>query len=132
MNKMLYVIRGVPGAGKSTFAETLASALGCTHWEADDYHMNNGVYDWKAENIHASHRWCQEGVKECMQLGHTNVIVSNTSTTEKEMKPYLALAEEFGYNVTSLIVENRHGNKSVHDVPDEKVQQMRNRFSIKL
>jgi hypothetical protein len=67
-----------------------------------------------------------------MSAGHTNVIVSNTSTTEKEMKPYLDMAGIYGYDVVSLVVENRHGNPSIHGVPEETMKNMENRFSIKL
>lgn len=130
--KMLYIIRGLPGSGKSTLADTLSDALPALRWEADQYHMQDGVYNWKAENQHAAHRWCQDGVEECMRCGHKNVIVSNTSTTEKEMKPYLALAEKYGYAVTSIIVENRRGGESVHNVPEETMQRMESRFSVKL
>jgi hypothetical protein len=48
------------------------------------------------------------------------------------MKPYLDMAVETGHEVTVLIVENRHGNKSVHNVPEDTIQKMKNRFSIKL
>ena len=60
------------------------------------------------------------------------IVVSNTSTTEKELQPYLDLATKYDYKVVSLIVENRHGNSSVHNVPDETIDKMRNRFNIKL
>lgn len=62
----------------------------------------------------------------------SEIVVSNTSTTEKEMQPYLDLAKEFGYTVVSLIVENRHGNSSVHGVPKETLEKMKNRFEVKL
>ena len=130
--KMLYLIRGLPGSGKSTMAKTMSEAFGCVIWEADHYHMLDGEYRWRAETQGIAHKWCQGGVRACMELGHKNVIVSNTSTTEKEMKPYLALAEEYGYAVTSIIVENRHGGKSIHNVPQETIDKMRARFSVKL
>jgi predicted kinase len=130
--KMLYLIRGLPGSGKSTLAKTLGASLGALVWEADQYHMRDGVYDWKAENQYAAHKWCQCGARGSMELGHSNVIVSNTSTTEKELKPYLEMAKEFGYAVTSIIVENRHGNESIHNVPEETMAKMRQRFSVKL
>lgn len=62
------------------------------------------------------------------------IIVSNTTTTEKELKPYIDLAEEYGYKVVSLIVENRHGNDSIHNVPQEirDSQENRLRNSLKL
>jgi len=131
MSKMLYLIRGLPGSGKSTFAENLADALGAHHFEADMYHIRDGVYDWKPENVKASHEWCQRCVRSSMAGGH-NVVVSNTFTTPKELEPYLDLAIQNRYLITSLIVENRHGGVNVHDVPQETLDKMRNRFTIKL
>jgi hypothetical protein len=48
------------------------------------------------------------------------------------MKAYFDLAERYGYRVVSLIVENRHGAKNTHNVPDEVLDNMRSRFEIKL
>jgi hypothetical protein len=59
-------------------------------------------------------------------------VVSNTLTTEKELKPYYELAEKYNYTVFSLIVENRHGGTNVHNVPEETLDKMEKRFSIKL
>jgi len=131
--KTLYLVRGIPGAGKSTFAETLARALDCIDfYEADDWFYTNDVYNFDPSQVHRAHQWCQDIADRAMREGDPNVIISNTFTREKELKPYLDSAAEHGYRVVSLIVENRHGNKSVHDVPDETVEKMRNRFSVKL
>ena len=48
------------------------------------------------------------------------------------MVPYFLLAEQWGYQVTSLIVENRHGGVNEHGVPEDKLQAMKDRFEIKL
>jgi hypothetical protein len=42
------------------------------------------------------------------------------------------LADEYGYRVYSLIVENRHGGVNEHGVPEEKLEQMKTKFKIKL
>ena len=60
------------------------------------------------------------------------LIVSNTFTQEWEMKPYFDLAERYDYRVYSLIVENRHDGVNEHGVPADKLEQMKNRFNIKL
>jgi hypothetical protein len=48
------------------------------------------------------------------------------------MEDYYKLAEKYDYKVVSLIVENRHNGQNVHGVPEEKLEQMKNRFQIKL
>ena len=131
--KMLYLIRGLPGSGKSTLAQGLAGL----RVEADSFfmketHSGRDYYSFDATQLHQAHKWCQSVAERWMQDREFPVIVSNTFTTEKEMKPYLDMAKEYGYDVTSIIVENRHGNKSVHDVPAETIDKMRNRFSVKL
>jgi hypothetical protein len=48
------------------------------------------------------------------------------------MDSYYDLAKKYGYRVHSLIVENRHGGVNEHGVPEENLEQMKNRFEIKL
>jgi hypothetical protein len=48
------------------------------------------------------------------------------------MIPYYDMGKEFGYTIFSLIVENRHGGKNIHGVPDDKLEVMKNRFELKL
>lgn len=135
MDKTLIILRGVSGSGKSTVADMLGSDGYWPVCEADQYHYTeDGVYNWKAENIQAAHEWCQDQVLEFMEYGFRKIIVSNTSTSEKELKPYLNLADEYGYRVISLVVENRHGNDSIHSVPQEirDAQERRLRNSLKL
>jgi len=136
--KQLYIIRGVSGSGKSTLAMSLAmlyrqSKFNVFDCEADAYHIVDGEYKFNPDNIHKAHQACQMTCEMGMKMDAV-VIVSNTTTTEKDMRPYLDLAEKYGYNVTSLIVENRHGGKDKHNVPEETLQkQERNlRNSIKL
>lgn len=130
--KHLYLIRGLPGSGKSTFALTLANGIGAHTLEADHYFEDEyGNYRWDSSKVRDAHANCQRLCNHLLSIGRT-VVVSNTFTTEKELKPYLDLAEQYGYTVTTLIVENRHGNKSIHGVPEETMTKMRNRFSVKL
>jgi hypothetical protein len=48
------------------------------------------------------------------------------------MEEYYKMASQHGYRVYSLIVENRHGGVNEHGVPGEKLEQMKNRFQVKL
>jgi len=132
--KTLYLLRGLPGSGKST----LANQLGGTHFETDNYfYDDNGKYNFDGSKLKDAHQWCQDSVSNSMVLNHTaghneSIVVSNTFTQEWEMKPYMDMAKDWGYTVFSIIVENRHGGVNQHGVPDEKLQQMQDRFEIKL
>ena len=129
MEKILYIVRGIPGSGKSTFAKTLSD----NHYEADMYFLDqesNYVFDGtKVKNAHA---WCLDRVKTDMAVAREKIVVSNTFTQEWEMEPYFELAKQYGYKVFSIIVENRHEGINQHGVPEDKIEQMKNRFSIKL
>ena len=131
--KNLYLIRGVPGSGKTTLAETLGSMIDGSVCSADDYFMINGEYQFDPTKLKQAHAYCQRIVRSDMRdFNLDNILVANTFTQEWEMKPYIDMAEEYGYRVFTIIVENRHGNKSVHNVPDDKVEQMKNRFEVAL
>ena len=130
----LFILRGLPGAGKTTLAKLLAHVLpeGC-EYSADAYFEDDaGNYNFDMTKLGTAHLECQRKVREAMKVETHNIIVHNTSTTEKEMKPYFDMAEEFGYQVISLVVENRHGSINVHNVPQEALDRMRARFSVVL
>ena len=129
MEKTIYIVRGCPNAGKSTFAKT----LGGIHIEADQYFVDaDGNYNFDGSKIKNAHAWCLDKVKTNMTVGSDKIVVSNTFTQEWEFQPYLELAKEYGYKTFTIIVENRHGNTNEHNVPEDKIEQMKNRFSIKL
>jgi predicted kinase len=128
--RTLILVRGLPGAGKSTFAKT----LGGIHIEADHYFMKDGEYKFDASKLKQAHEHCRTSTEGWMMEGYVlgNIVVSNTFTQEWEMDDYYELAKKYGYRVVCLIVENRHGGVNEHGVPADKLEQMKNRFEIKL
>ncbi len=132
MEKILYIVRGISGSGKSTFAKTLVTKDYC-HKEADMFFIDrDGNYNFKPSQIKDAHKWCQEEMNFLMRLEHSPVVVSNTFTQEWEMDPYFEMAKEYGYKIFTIVVENRHGGVNDHNVPDEVLTKMRDRFEIKL
>ena len=127
MEKKLFLLRGLPGSGKSTLAEV----IGGTHLEADKFFMKNGKYQFNPSQLKNAHEWCRSECERAMEWG-LRIVVSNTFTQEWEMKPYYELAEKYGYMVFSIITENRHKGKNVHNVPEETLDKMRKRFEINL
>lgn len=131
--KILYVIRGICGSGKSTLARQLCKY---TNVAADDYMIDNeGKYSFDAERLHYCHTKCQNQVEEWMNndkihehrwIHDKQIAVHNTFTTMKEIKPYLELAEKYGYSVHVIHCESNFGN--VHNVPPETIQKMKDRW----
>lgn len=125
--KKLILLRGLPGAGKST----VAKLLGGKHIETDMFFMLGDEYKFDASKLKEAHAWCQNECDRLMGWG-LDIVVSNTFTQEWEMKAYYDLAKEHGYTVFSLVVENRHNGVNEHNVPEETLEKMKNRFEIKL
>jgi predicted kinase len=126
--KNLIILRGLPNSGKSTFASLISEDICC----ADDFFMDKGEYKFDKTKLGEAHEWCQLKCRLKMACGYSKIVVANTNTTEKEMAPYIKLAEAFRYKVFYVIVENRHEGDNHHNVPAETIELMKNRFEIKL
>jgi predicted kinase len=138
LNPTLFLVRGIPGSGKSTFAKHIWNEYAIC--EADKFFHNKetGEYNFDASRLKEAHEWCRNEVETKMKDHQANpqfypeIVVSNTFTQEWEMQTYIDLANKYGYQVTTLIIENRHGNSNVHNVPAETLDRMRQRFEVKL
>ena len=137
MNGVLFLVRGLPGSGKTSFASAIWNDYAVC--EADKFFYDKeGNYNFDPSKLKEAHNWCKNEVEIRMQDHQNNqqyypeIAVSNTFTQEWEMEDYFKLAGKYGYKVVSLILENRHGSQNVHGVPDEKLQIMKDRFQIKL
>lgn len=129
----LYFITGIPGSGKSTFANKLAKEKNVIHlYEADQWMVDSsGNYSFNPKRLHFCHIQCQKFTQQAMET-QQDVIVSNTSLTKKEAKPYFDLAKKFHYNIELIHLQSSYG--SIHSVPLEKIEQMKQKrefYSIK-
>lgn len=124
--KELILIRGLPGSGKSTLARDLRRHTDVV-LEADTYFLDEeGNYNFDANKLHLAHNWCQESTSLYLQLG-CRVIVANTFTTLKELKPYFQLAKEFG--IVPIVYHCQNDFGSIHDVPEETIERMKTRWT---
>lgn len=132
----LILLRGIPGSGKSTLGEIILQTPQQQNPDvlsADNFFVDeNGVYNFDSTKIKEAHNMCQQKCAERMRLEFSKIVVANTFTQEWEMQPYFEMANRYGYRIHTLIVENRHGSRNVHNVPDEKLGQMKDRFEISL
>ena len=133
MDKNLILIRGVSGSGKTSLAKMLAGGQ-FPVFSADDYLYEDGVYKWEGWKLPKVHAQCLEDTKKAMKEGIERIFVANTFAAEKELTPYINSAKFHRYKVFVVVVENRHGGISVHEVPEHSLEVQKKRLgnSIKL
>jgi predicted kinase len=120
----LVLVRGLPGSGKSTFAQALA-LTGYQHYEADMFHMVDGQYKFDPARVADAHGWCLEMATAAMESGKS-VVVSNTFTRLWEMEPYKSVAQRLGVQVHVVAMSGKW--ESVHGVPADVLERMRDRW----
>ena len=127
----LTIVRGLPGSGKSTLAKSLTpgSPLRNIHIETDQYWMRDGEYKFDFNHLAEAHDWCRTRVREYLERDY-HVVVSNTFTTQKEMRPYFEMAKELGIRPQVILCQGNFGN--IHNVPVDTLSKMAARFQYDL
>jgi ATP-dependent phosphoenolpyruvate carboxykinase len=119
MKKSVIIIRGVSGSGKSTFSNLIADPkVICT---ADDwYYETYGFYNWNVKDIPKAHGWCKDKFLKALDDDSIeNIVIANTNTKTKDFEFYASTARSRGIPVHFIVMENRHGGKNTHNVPEE-------------
>lgn len=127
----LIIVRGAPGAGKTTFANRLHSLCpaliktgrGIVHWENDMFFMKNGKYEWSRERLPDAIEWCNSHVVQSLMRGAT-VIVANTFIKQIHMMDLINFADSMG--IPQVVFRMTGEHKDIHNVPKDVVEAMRN------
>lgn len=125
--KTLYIVRGLPGSGKTTLAERIAPIV-CS---ADDYFTDeNGRYNFDPRRLRHAHDYCLRKTRKALSAGVDAVAVANTFTQSREAKKYFEAAEDYGYSVFVVECQSQFG--SIHNVPEAAVEAMKERWEKEL
>jgi predicted kinase len=125
--KKAFIMRGLPGSGKSTKARELAGSEGVIH-STDDFFMVDGEYRFVPADIKANHD--RNFIAFCMSLekGIPIVICDNTNSKHWEYARYEEAAKKAGYEVE--IVSMPHPSvatavaRTLHKVPQGAIEAM--------
>lgn len=129
------VLRGISGAGKSTYARRLASqsieGARVSVVSADNYFMHLDGYKFVPQELSQAHAACFRSFMSSILLGIETVVVDNTSLTASEISPYMLAASAYGYDgvIHQLHCEPTIAyGRSIHGVSPERTVQMARAF----
>lgn len=122
--KTLYIIRGVPGSGKSTFVRRAfpETAVVCS---MDNYCTVGGHYSFDPALIMSSVQHVADRLEDEMAKGTMKIVVDNTHSRVIEYARWRRMAERHGYSVCVLVIpwkreeaelyasRNLHGHKDI-------------------
>lgn len=135
----LYLIRGLPGSGKTTLAdnivgEHLSDELGrypAIKVEADQFFVSsNGLkvsYHFDRRFLGAAHDEAYGRTMRYLREGKS-VAVANTFSTQREVNRYLQGVERCGLRVDVKIIKCVGRFNSPHGVPRRAIEKMRSRW----
>ncbi len=127
-----FILRGLPGSGKSYLADLLGHAV-CS---ADNYFYKDGIYKFDPKKLNSAHKDCVNDFQYYIYM-RRNVIVDNTNLAKREYDHYVEYATYHGYDVTILTVETvltdeQLAKRNTHGVPVETIKRMRARMYAKV
>nr|CAD7257736.1 unnamed protein product [Timema shepardi] len=99
-SKTMFIMRGLPGSGKSCIAHaihtTYKNSVICSE---DDYFICNEIYEFNQDKLHEAHISCKDKAKKACEDNINVVIIDNTNIRQWEMEYYFDLAKETCYCV---------------------------------
>jgi predicted kinase len=130
----IILLRGLPGAGKSTLASVLSEKGKYPVLAIDDYFIDKvtGEYKFNHQDNHLAYKQCEQLTRECFERGDEKIFVDNTFTLEWELEPYFKMASEYNYTLFVVTVENRHGNTNLHGTSEEQLKRMAAKYKVVL
>jgi len=108
MKPALYILSGLSGSGKSTWARAKASASGSEYriCSADHYFIDptTGEYNFNYRKLGEAHSQCFRLTSEALQQAVPMVFVDNTNLTAIDIAPYVAIGGAYGYDVRIVLI----------------------------
>ena len=129
--KILTLIRGLPGSGKSELARAIfVNQRDCLHFETDHFFINEkGEYKFDSSKIDDAALDCKNKTEKAMAMGCSQIVVSNCFLRLFQLKDYYDLAKKYDYVVQEIVCVAPF--LDVHNIPFERYLTMKKYFQYR-
>ena len=132
----MVLLRGLPGSGKSHFAQEKFDGDDCFVLSTDDffYDKTSKIYNWNQRGLENAHIWNQERCRLLMERERPLIVIDNCNLVREDVVCYVSMAKQFHYIVDIIDVAppdvdlEMLAERNKHGVPLEKIKQMKEKF----
>ena len=130
-SKKVVIMRSISGGGKSTYIRKhFPDAIVCS---ADHFFdQKDGSYKFNPKLLSVAHKACSMKFGKALKDKVPLIVVDNTNTTMREIRPYVMAAKAAGYEVEVIRIDTpvsvAHQRNS-HGVPLASIQRMADRMA---
>lgn len=125
--KVVFIMRGVPGSGKSTIAKEIAHPDGVIH-STDSYFKENGEYKFDPSKLGENHEKNFQSFQKSLREDKPIVVIDNTNIKRSHFEKYIDAAKEKGYLVHEVAVPppdpEEAAKRNLHDVSQDVIKRM--------
>lgn len=122
-----FIMRGVPGSGKSTVAKTLVGEKGKIH-STDEYFYQDGIYRFEPRKLSEYHDRNFLAFEMSLAAGIDTVICDNTNIVKQWYYRYVCAANKYGYMVAFIVMPHPDPKiaaaRNAHNVPEHIIRRM--------
>lgn len=138
--KILILIRGLSGSGKTEHAELIVgdhegrAEITVDRFFEDD----NGNYTFDFSRIKEAYEWCKNETKLLLEDEYEVVVVHNSFTRKWEAEPYFDLAKDHGYEVQVISLydgglnDKALSERSLHGLTSHQISEQRKRWDLNI
>ncbi len=129
-DKVMFILRGLPGSGKSTKAKQLAGDNGVI-LSTDDFFMINGEYQYDPAMIGEAHFWNETRAQNAIENEVSPIVIDNTNVEAWQPKKYVEMALAAGYDIKVEQADTpwafnaeELAKRNTHEVPQANIEEM--------
>jgi|GEM_PF-2329737 len=126
--KIVYIMRGVPGSGKSTVAREIAHPDGIIHSTDSKFYDEHGEYVFDPKRLKEYHDENFDDFCKSLDAGVPIAILDNTNVQSWHYERYVEAAEKAGYAVRIIEMlfpdPEEAAQRNEHNVSKETIERM--------